>query len=88
MATIPANSIIYLMYGMTAPPELGGEEIYIGDIVVTEAPTTSLWSDNVYYVQHQWTEDDIAAKPEWIDYYVPYNSETTTLELLVNSAVR
>jgi hypothetical protein len=37
---------------LTAPLELGGEEIYIGDVVVTEAPTPSLWCDNVYHVVH------------------------------------
>ena len=33
---------------------------------------TSKWGDTVYYVRHQYLDDDVKLKPEWTPYYASY----------------
>lgn len=61
------------MYAWTAPEELGGEELYIGDIITDSEMTTSYFGDEHFFVRHQRAEDDIALKPEWTDYYPKFD---------------
>lgn len=72
LETVPEGSTLYEVYGMSAPAELGGQEFLIGDLVTTSALTSSTWGDDQLFFRHQWCEDDVAAKPEWEQYYPFY----------------
>ena len=52
---------------------LGGHEYHIGDLVTTSDVTSSLWGDDHLFFRHQWTEDDVALRPEWTKYYPAYS---------------
>ena len=58
---------------MTAPEELGGEEIYIGDLVTQSEMTTSYFGDEHLYIRHQKADDDILLRPEWESYYPAFD---------------
>jgi hypothetical protein len=37
---------------MNAPEELGGEEVYIGELVTNSEVTSTYWGDEHLYVRH------------------------------------
>ena len=72
LKSIPAGTVLYHMYGWTAPPQIGGKRVLIGDLKLQSQMVTSKWGDTVYYVRHQFLDDDIKLKPEWTPYYASY----------------
>jgi hypothetical protein len=82
MMTIEEGSVLYNVYGMDAPEELGGTNYFIGDLMTTSEVTPSLWGDDGLFFRHQMTEDDIAIKPDWEPYYVKsiYATDDNVLE--------
>ena len=77
LVQIPSGTTIWEVYAMDAPQELGGQELFIGSLVTTSETVKSLYSDEKLFFRHQLTEDDIALKPEWTDYYVKYTGPPT-----------
>lgn len=72
LATIPAGSVLYDVYAMNQPAELGGKETLIGSIVLKTVLTTSNWGDEHMYFRHQRMDDDFVYKPEWEPYAPKY----------------
>lgn len=69
---IPAGSTIYEVYGWTAPPQIGGKKVKIGDLKMESNLITSKFGDTDLFFRHQYTDDDIKLKPEWKPYYPSY----------------
>ena len=72
LKSIPSGSVVYHMYGWTAPPQIGGKRVLIGDLKLQSKMVTSKFGDTEYYVRHQYLDEDIKAKPEWKPYYESY----------------
>jgi hypothetical protein len=56
LASIPAGTDLFRLHAWTAPEELGGEEIYIGDLITESEMPTSNWGDNHLYFRHERAE--------------------------------
>ena len=52
LATIRSGSILYDIYAMDQPAELGGVESYIGQLVSASEFTSSNWGDEHLYIRH------------------------------------
>jgi len=52
LSSIPANSTLYNVYGMSDPKEIGGKELYIGTLKLDGQLTTSLWGDEKLFFKH------------------------------------
>jgi len=74
LETVPADSVLYDVYGWDAPPELNGVEHLMGTLVLDGQLTKSKWGDQELFYRHQLTEDDMALKPEWTSHYAKYGS--------------
>jgi hypothetical protein len=72
LATIESGSVLYDVYAMDQPSELGGKETKIAQIKTASAMTTSNWGDDHFYIRHERMEDDLALKPEWVPYTPKY----------------
>lgn len=70
---VPANSNIYEVYGWDAPEKLGGKEILMGTLQLDGSFTKSKFGDEVLFIRHELTEDDMKLKPEWEPYYAKFN---------------
>ena len=77
LSGIPSGSTIWEVYGMDAPTEMGGKEHLIGSLVTSSETTKSNYSDDMMLFRHQRAEADIAAKPEWTEYYPKYQNPLT-----------
>ena len=73
LASIPAGTDLFRIYAWTAPKELGGEEIYIGDLITESEMPTSNWGDNHLYFRHERAEEAIAMQPTWAPYYPAFD---------------
>ena len=73
LSTIQAGTTLFKVHAMDAPEELGGQEIYIGDIVTDSEMTTSNFGDEHLFFRHQKADDDIKLKPEWEQYYPKFS---------------
>ena len=63
--TIPAGTTLWRIFAATAPLELGGRELLIGEIVLTSHLTTSRWGDEGLFFRHQDMVEDLRIHPEW-----------------------
>lgn len=72
LKSIPTGSLLYKVYAMNKPCELGGTESYIGDIVTTSVQTTSNWGDKHFFIRHQDFADDVTKQPTWGNYASSY----------------
>ena len=52
LATIPSGTNLFRLYGMDAPEELGGQEVYMGDLVTQSECTTSNYGDEHLFFRH------------------------------------
>ena len=68
LMTIPSGSVLYEVYGMDKPTELGGQEFHIGSLKTTSVMTTTKWGDKNLFFRHQDMSDDLAIHPEWTAY--------------------
>jgi len=73
LATIPSGTNLFKVHAWTAPQELGGEELYIGDLITDSEMTTSNFGDEHLFIRHQRAEDDIKLQPTWEEYYPAFN---------------
>lgn len=65
LSSIPEGSILFNVYAWDAPEDLGGQEEFIGDLVLRSKLVTSLWGDTVLFFKHQDMAEDVALRPEW-----------------------
>ena len=72
LATIKSGTVLYTVYAMNKPKELGGTELKIAQIRTTSQMTTSNWSDEHLFFRHQRMDDDLKLKPEWLPYTPKY----------------
>jgi len=72
LATISQGSVLYDIFALDAPTELGGTELRIGQIVTKSPFTSSNWGDEHLYFRHERMDDDLAIKPEWTPYTPKY----------------
>lgn len=69
---VPADSKLYEVYGLDAPPQLGGVEHYMGSLQLDGALTKSKFGDQNLFFRHQLSSDDMELKPEWTEYFSKY----------------
>lgn len=72
LGTIPAGAVIYDIYAMDKPAELGGVESQIGQLKAATQFTPSNWGDEHMYFRHERLDDDLAIHPEWEPYVLKY----------------
>merc|ERR1712080_528322 len=65
LATIPVGSLLYQVYALDAPEELGGKEKRIADLVLTSKLVTSKWGDEHLFFRHQDMAEDLRLRPAW-----------------------
>ena len=70
LKTIKSGSVLYKVFAMDAPEEMGGTEKWIGQIKLTSELTTSYWGDEHLYFRHERMDNDLKYKPEW-EFYTP-----------------
>lgn len=56
---------LFDVFAQDKPEELGGEEIQIGEIILTSKLVTSTWGDTKLFFRHVRFEEDLAVHPEW-----------------------
>lgn len=68
LQTIPAGSVLFNVYAMDKPEELGGAEAKIAEFKTASTMVTSYWGDEHMYFRHQLMDDDLKIHPEWEPY--------------------
>jgi hypothetical protein len=71
---VPADTILYDIYGLDAPTELGGVEHLMGTLQLDGKLTRSKWGDEQLFFRHQLSSDDMKLKPEWEAHYAKFNA--------------
>ena len=62
---MPANQVLYKVYALDKPLQLGGSEALIGEIQIDTQLVTSYWGDEHLFFKHQRMDDDLRIHPEW-----------------------
>jgi len=68
LVTIPSGSVLYQVFALDAPEQLGGMEKRIGDLVLTSGLVTSKWGDEHLFIRHQDMAEDLQLRQEWNQY--------------------
>ena len=68
LATIPAGSTLYQVWALDQPPQLGGQERHIADLVLVSDIITSMWGDTSLFFRHQDMAEDLEIHPEWREF--------------------
>ena len=68
LTTIPAGSVLFNIYAMDKPVELGGQETKIAQLKTNSKMVTSYWGDEHMFFRHQLMDDDLKLRPEWEPY--------------------
>lgn len=68
LVSIPEGSVLWNVFAMDAPTELGGTEQWIGDLVLRSPLVTSMWGDSHLFFRHQEMGEDLVMHPEWESY--------------------
>jgi len=68
LMSIPVGSVLWEVWALDKPKELGGKESYIADVILSEAMTTSKWGDRDFFIRHQSMDVDLLQHKEWTDY--------------------
>ena len=72
LKSVPANSVLYTVYGWTAPPQIGGKKVEIGSLQLQGNLVTSKWGDEKMFFRHQKMDADLRYQPGWKPYYASY----------------
>lgn len=72
LSTITEGSVLYDVYAMDKPTELGGTQMKVAQIITQSEMTTSFWGDEKMFIRHQRMEDDLKIHPEWEPYTPKY----------------
>lgn len=73
LKAVPANNVLYNVYALSAPTQLGGVKQLIGSLVLDGQMVTSNFGDRQLYIRHQDFTEDLKLKPEWVPYGVRYS---------------
>ena len=65
LMTIPTGAILYKVFALDRPVELGGTESQIAELVLSSPLTTSRWGDRHLFFRHQTVEDDTSLQQTW-----------------------
>jgi hypothetical protein len=65
LAAVPADSKLYTVRALAGPPELGGQEQDIAELVLVGGLVTSGWADRRLLFRHQDMAEDLRLRPEW-----------------------
>ena len=68
LPTVPANSILYDVYALDQPKDLGGKETLIGTIQLDGSLISSKWGDENLYFRHERVNDDLKDHADWENY--------------------
>merc|ERR1719339_238220 len=63
LVTIPSGSVLYQVFALDVPEQLGGEEKRIADLVLTSEVVTSKWGDQPLFIRHQDMAEDLQLRP-------------------------
>ena len=66
--SVPVGTVLYTIWAMDKPEELGGVETHIADLVLTSELTTTNWGDKHMFFRHQDMAEDVEMFPEWEEY--------------------
>ena len=69
---VPADTILYDLYGLDAPEDAGGVEHLMGTLQLDGKLTASKWGDEQLFFRHQLSSDDMKLKPEWESHYAKF----------------
>lgn len=89
LTTVPDQMVIYDVYGLDKPTELGGTESLVGHLRVNGGFEKSKFQDENLFIRHQLMDDDLKIHPEWKPYTAswkcfskcPYKEALETLSL-------
>jgi len=73
LVTIPSGSVLYQVFALDVPEQLGGEEKRIADLVLTSEVVPSRWGDEHLFIRHQDMAEDLRLRPEWNQYTPQYS---------------
>ena len=62
------KKVLYRVYALDRPEEIGGQWDEIAEIVTRSTLVTSYWGDRKMKFRHQKFDDDLSLHPEWIPY--------------------
>ena len=68
LMSVPVGTVLYSIWAMDKPEELGGVETHIADLVLTSELTTTNWGDKHMFFRHQDMAEDVEMFPEWEEY--------------------
>jgi hypothetical protein len=66
------TGVLYQVWAMDKPKELGGTESHIADLELTSKLQTSKWGDEKMFFRHQDMGADLVIHPEWNQYTAAY----------------
>merc|ERR1712107_338021 len=73
LVTIPSGSVLYQVFALDVPEQLGGKEKRIADLVLTSEVVPSRWGDEHLFIRHQDMAEDLRLRPEWNQYTPQYS---------------
>ena len=86
LKVIKPNTSVFKVMAYDAPPEIGGQEHFIGHIVSRSETVTSLWADKSLFFQKQRFEDDIRHRPHYADWVQKFETGKYSSTPLMNPA--
>jgi len=75
LVSIPKGSLLYEVWALDNPAELGGTEKHIADLVLVSDMITSVWGDQHLFFRHQDMAEDVELRPEWEEYLDKFGIE-------------
>merc|ERR1712038_1171499 len=72
LVSIPKGSLLYEVWALDNPTELGGTEKHIADLVLVSDMITCVWGDQHLFFRHQDMAEDVELRPEWEDYLAKF----------------
>ena len=67
------GTVLFEVFALNDPEELGGQLANIGKIVTASECVTSYFGDEHLYFRHQRMEEDLALRPDWTAHTPAFN---------------
>jgi hypothetical protein len=68
MSRVDDNTVLYTLYGLDRPRELGGIEYPIGNLWLTDRLRGSRWADRSLFFRHGRASEVLKTHPEWAQF--------------------
>merc|ERR1712059_108491 len=68
LLTIKKGSILYKVYALDKPTQMGGTEKHIADLILSSDLITSAWADKHMFFRHQDMAEDLILQDKWSQY--------------------